>query len=218
MKHHPGQVCDKLQTVVTQALDFEGGAPKIAYSASIGLWANALIGRNPLFMNAIMKWITCPKGNSEWQDDAIPAMRSFFADVKAMVTVIQKPPSFQQSTWARTASTVPIKKDEEREILECMETAFAVHAEEDEDANAGAHYGEKDRGGKRTQQKHDSKTKRCMAKDCSGKNGSNKSGNVIHSSVLKASPRPDEIKCCLECFIKMVNSKQKTGPGSFRWH
>jgi hypothetical protein len=208
MKHHPGQVCDKLQTVVTQALDFEGGAPKIAYSASIGLWANALIGRNPLFMNAIMKWITCPKGNSEWQDDAIPAMRSFFADVKAMVTVIQKPPSFQQPTWARTASTVPIKKDEEREILECMETAFAVHAEEDDDANAGAHYGEKDRGGKRTQQKHDSKTKRCMAKGCSGKNGPNKSGNVIHSSVLKASPRPDEIKCCLECFIKMVNSKQ----------
>ena len=209
MKHHPGQVCDKLQIVVTQALDFEGGAPKIAYSSSIGLWANALIGRNPLFMNAIMKWITCPRSNSEWQDDAIPAMRSFFADVKAMVTVIQKPPSFQMSTWARTASTVPIKKDEEREILECMETAFAVHTEEDEDANAGAHYGEREeRGGKRNQQKHDSKTKRCMNKNCSGKSGTHKSGNVIHSSVLKASPRPDEIKCCLECFIKMVNSKK----------
>ena len=90
-----------------------------------------------------------------------------------------------------------------------METAFAVHAEEDEDANAGAHYGEKkDRGEKRTQQKYDSKTKRCMAKGCSGKNGPSKSGNVIHSSVLKAPPRPDEIKCCLEYSIKMVNSKQ----------
>ena len=28
------------------------------------------------------------------------------------------------------------------------------------------------------------------------------------AGTLKASPRPDEIKCCLECFIKMVNSKQ----------